>query len=317
MKILVTGATGFVGQYMLEKLREEKADYFGTSFSGLSEDFKNLFPEAGKRIFKCDLKDKMKVKDLIKEIKPTAIIHLAALATPTDSWSILEEMLTNNMLGQLNILEAVRTIDPKIKVITISSGQVYGAVRPEEIPLTENSLVRPNNPYASSKAFQEILSTQYFCNYDIPTVIMRPLNHIGPRQEGNFAIPSFVKQIVEIEKGLKEPIMKVGNLEAKRDFLDVRDVCEAYYLAILKGVPGEAYNLGSGVAHRMSDILDFLIKKSQVKIKIERDKNLMRPSDMPILCADYSKFNKATGWKPKYKIEDTLKDILEYWRNKK
>lgn len=316
MRILVTGATGFVGQYMLENLISHNVNYFGTSFSVLDGDFKKLFPKTENKIFNVDLKNRDEVKNLINKTKPEAIIHLAALASPTDSWSILEEMLTNNMLGQLNILEAVRKINPKIKVITISSGQVYGSVIPSEIPLKEASLIKPNNPYASSKVFQETLSTQYFYNYGIPTVILRPLNHIGPRQIGNFAIPSFVKQIIDIEKGLKEPIITVGNLEAQRDFLDVRDVCEAYYLAITKGVPGEMYNLGSGRAYKMNEILRILISYSNVDIKTEIDKSLLRPSDMPILLADYSKFHKATGWKPKYKIENTLKDILEYWRNK-
>jgi GDP-4-dehydro-6-deoxy-D-mannose reductase len=316
MKILVTGATGFVGFYMLEYLRDNGVDFYGTYFNEPFDDFKNIFSDYKKFTSSLDLKDKNAVRELIANVNPDAIIHLAALASPNDSWDILEEMLTNNMLSQLNILEAVRNVSPKIKVITVSSGQVYGAVKPNEIPLTEEHSIKPNNPYASSKVFQETLSTQYFYNYGIPTVILRPLNHIGPRQTGNFAIPSFVKQIVDIEKGLKEPIIKVGNLDAKRDFLDVRDVCEAYYLAVIKALPGEAYNLGSGKAYRMKEILEILISYSKVDIKIEVDKNLLRPSDMPILCADHSKFNKATGWEPKYKIEETLKDILEYWRKK-
>lgn len=316
MKVLITGATGFVGQYMLENLASHKVDYFGTSFNNLDKNFKKFFPKAENKIFKIDLKNRDEVKKLIEKIKPEAVIHLAALASPTDSWNILEEMLTNNMLSQLNILEAVRNVNPKIKVITISSGQVYGAVSANGVPLKESNAIKPNNPYASSKVFQETLSTQYFYNYNMPTIIIRPLNHIGPRQDGNFAIPSFVKQIVDIEKGLKEPVIKVGNLDAKRDFLDVRDVCEAYYLAITKGTPGEAYNLGSGRVYRMKEILEMLISYSKVDIKVEVDKNLLRPSDMPILLADYSKFHEATGWKPRYKIEQTLKDILEYWRNK-
>jgi len=316
MKILITGATGFVGQYMLENLASHNVDYYGTSFSDIDDNVKKLLPNIQKRIFKIDLKNRKEVEKIIKKIKPNAIIHLAALASPTDSWSILEEMLTNNMLGQLNVLEAVRSVNSKIKVITISSGQVYGVVKPRNLPLTESHLIHPNNPYASSKAFQEILSIQYFYNYNIPTVIMRPLNHIGPRQEGNFAIPSFVKQIVEIERGEKDPIIRVGNLETQRDFLDVRDVCRAYYMAIKYGKPGEVYNLGSGRAYRIKDILEMLINYSKVDIKIDIDKSLLRPSDMPILLADYSKFNKKTGWKPKYKIEKTLQDILNYWRSK-
>ncbi len=316
MKVLITGATGFVGQYMLEYLRSKNIDFYGTSFGELSNDFKKNFKNHKSIIFSLNLKERNAVKNLIKEIKPDAIIHLAALSSPNDSWDMLEEMLTNNMLSQLNILEAVRNVDSKIKVITISSGQVYGVVKPKNLPLTESHLIHPNNPYASSKAFQEILSIQYFYNYNIPTIIMRPLNHIGPRQDGNFAIPSFIKQIVEIERGKKDPIIRVGNLETQRDFLDVRDVCRAYYIAIKYGKPGEAYNLGSGKAYKMKKILEMLINYSKVDIKIEIDKNLLRPSDMPILLADYSKFHKATGWEPKYKIEKTLQDILNYWRSK-
>lgn len=318
MKILITGMTGFVGSYLTEYLENKnKIEVFGTTFTNSTKDFKLIFPNYKRRLFQGDLKNKKFVDQTLKKIKPDTVIHLAALSVPSDSWGVAEATLTNNMLSQLNILDSLKGLNKKTKILIISSGQVYGSVSPKEIPLTEKSSLKPDNPYAVSKLFQEILGYQYFNNYDLPVITLRPLNHIGPRQEGNFAIPSFVKQIIDIEKGFKKPIIEVGNLNAQRDFTDVRDICRAYILAVNKCKPGEVYNIAAGKVYRMREILDILLKNSQVKIKVKINKNLFRPVDTPILTADYSKFKKVTGWQPKISLEQTLKDTLKYWRNKK
>jgi len=317
MRILITGLTGFVGSYLTEYLKDKKRiEVFGTTFGEPDKYFKSIFPAYKTRLFKGDLKNKNFVDRIVKKSKPNAVIHLAALSAPADSWKIAEQILTNNMLSQLNILDSVKETDIKTKVLIISSGQVYGVVKPNEIPLTEKSPLRPNSPYSVSKLTQEFLGYQYFNNFKIPIVILRPLNHIGPRQEGNFAIPSFIKQIVEIEKGIKPPVIEVGNLNAQRDFMDVRDVCRAYILALEKCKAGEVYNIASGKVYKMRSVLDMLLRNTKVKIKVKINKSLFRPMDIPILTADYSKFKRATGWKPRISLERTLKETLDYWRKK-
>lgn len=317
MRILITGLTGFVGSYLTEYLRNKKRiEIFGTTFGEPDKYFKSIFPACKTKLFNGDLRNKNFVDKIVKKSKPDAVVHLAALSAPADSWKIAEQILTNNMLSQLNILDSVKETNVKAKVLIVSSGQVYGEVKPSEIPLTEKSSLKPNSPYSVSKLTQEFLGYQYFNNYKMSVVILRPLNHIGPRQEGNFAIPSFVKQIVEIEKGIKSPVIEVGNLKAQRDFMDVRDVCRAYVLALEKCKAGEIYNIASGKAYKMKSILDTLLKNSKVKIQVKINKDFFRPMDIPILTADYSKFKKATGWKPRISLEHTLKETLDYWRKK-
>jgi GDP-4-dehydro-6-deoxy-D-mannose reductase len=197
----------------------------------------------------------------------------------------------------------------------VASAEVYGSVTKEDLPMGEDTPLNPTNPYAVSKLAQDFLGLQYFLSYGIKTIRVRPFNHVGPRQAPNFVISSFAQKIAEIEKGKREPILPVGNLEAKRDFTDVRDMVKAYSLIMEKGEFGEVYNIGSGRSYKISEILEMLLSFSSVKITVEIDKSLFRPIDDPELVCDSTKINKTTGWKAEIPLEETLKDTLDYWRN--
>ena len=216
----------------------------------------------------------------------------------------------------LNLLEAVKKAKLKdTRILVVSSGEIYGAVSKKDLPINENTVLKPTSPYSVSKITQDFLGLQYHLSYKLKIIRVRPFNHIGPRQSPAFVVSAFAKKIAEIEKNKREPVLSVGNLESARDFTDVRDMIKAYVLAVEKGKEGEVYNLGSGRSYKISEILDKLFSLSNVKIKIEIDKNLLRPTDIPDLVCDGAKFTKFTNWKPKIPIDVTLKDTLDYWRN--
>ena len=316
-KILITGATGFVGSHLTEYLIDKYSDneFYGTYLS--DNGLKNL--EAVKnriKLSKLDLSSEKEVYELMGGIKPDIVYHLAAMASVADSFSSPKEQVVNNISSQINILEALRKFNlEQSKLLVISSAEVYGDVSKENLPIDEDTPFRPTNPYAVSKLTQDFLGLQYFLSYNLNTIRVRPFNHIGPRQSPGFVVAAFAKKIVEIEKGKRKNILTVGNLEAKRDFTDVKDMVRAYDLAMSKGIAGDVYNLGSGVSYKISDILNILLSLSEAEIKVEVDKSLLRPIDTPDLVCDPTKFEKLTGWKPEVKIEQTLKDTLDYWRN--
>ena len=316
-KILITGATGFVGSHLAEYLVDKYNDneFYGTYLSDSS--LKNL--EAVRNhinLTKLDLSNEKEVFELIEKIKPSTIFHLAAMSSAADSFSSPAESIINNIHSQVNILEGVRKLNlVDSKILIISSAEVYGDVDKNDLPIDENVNFRPTNPYAVSKLTQDFLGLQYFLSYNLKIIRVRPFNHIGPRQSPGFVVAAFAKKIVEIEKGKGNGVLTVGNLEAKRDFTDVRDMVKAYDLAVSIGVLGEVYNLGSGISYKISDILNKLLSLSKAEIKVEVDKSLFRPIDNPDLVCDAAKFKKLTGWIPEIGIDTTLKDTLDYWRN--
>lgn len=314
-KALITGVSGFAGGFLAEYLLSKKT--FNVLGTYLSENqLENISHLQNKiALKKVDLLDLNLTFNLIKSSKPDFIFHLAAHTSPSESFEKPALILTNNITAQLNILEAVRKSNINPKILIISSADVYGLVDKEDLPIDEETPLRPVSPYAVSKITQDFLGFQYFLSYGLKIIRVRPFNHIGPRQSPRFVVSLFAKQIAEIEKGKKEPVLFVGNLSSRRDFTDVRDMVSAYSLAIEKGSLGDVYNIGNGTSHQISEILQKLLSLSAKKIKVEVDKNLFRPKDEPELRCDRSKFTNKTGWKPRISLDKTLKDTLDYWRN--
>ena len=267
-------------------------------------------------LIRGDLTDASSMRHLIRIVRPDRIFHLAAQSYVPASWNAPAQTFTTNVIGQLNLLEAVREEggDPLIHIA--GSSEEYGLVLPDEVPITESNPLRPLSPYAVSKVTQELLALQYHRSYGFKTVITRGFNHEGPRRGEVFSTSSFAKQIAEIEKGMREPVINVGDLSCKRDWTDVRDFVRAYWLALEKGVPGEVYNVGSGVTRTVQSMLDLLLSMSSISIEVRTDPTRMRPSDVRILWSNSDKFKTQTGWEPKIPFEQTLRDLLDYWRER-
>lgn len=314
-KIVITGITGFVGKHLTKQLLSQKSyTIVGTYRSEESlatlEDLKDKIT-----LHKVDCNDAASVESVILSEKPDYLYHLAAQSSPVKSFSLPTETLTNNILSEFSILDTLRKHQlQQIRVIIISTGEIYGLISPSDIPIDEETSLRPTTPYAVSKIAQDYLSLQYHLAYKLDVVRLRPFNHIGPGQRTGFVVSDFAKQIAEIEKGKKEPVISVGNLDAKRDFTDVRDMVKAYELAILQGKAGDVYNIGSGKSQKIADILKALLSFSSKKITVNVDPARFRPIDVPEIVCNYTKFHSLTGWEPQISVEKTLQDILDYWR---
>jgi GDP-4-dehydro-6-deoxy-D-mannose reductase len=316
MKVLITGISGFAGSHLAEFLLK-KDNY---KILGLDKFPDRIYQVKGIkdkiRIFPCDVCNFNSVYRVLKNFKPELIFHLAAQAVVRESWSIPRDSLETNIMGTLNILEALRKLDLKTRVQLACSAEEYGLVYEKELPVKETNPLRPLSPYAVGKIGQDMLGYQYYKSYRMFIVRTRAFNHIGPRMSDKFAIPNFAKQIALIEKKRQEPLIRVGDLAVIRDFSDVRDVVRAYWLSLTKGSAGEAYNICSGRGYSLREILKILLGFSRIPIKIKKDKSRLRPSDVVSLVGDSSKFRRRTGWKPEISLQITLKDILDYWRNK-
>jgi GDP-4-dehydro-6-deoxy-D-mannose reductase len=316
VRVLITGITGFAGSHLTELLLKKGGiEVYGIQRWRSKTD--NIEHLKGKiKLLECDLRDASSVLNVIETIRPERIFHLAAQSFVPTSWTAPAETLSTNLIGQLNIFEAVRKagIAPRIQIA--GSSEEYGLVLPDEVPMTENNPLRPLSPYAVSKVAQDFLGYQYHMSYKLFVVRTRGFNHTGPRRGDVFAESNFALQIARIEAGLQEPVIKVGNLEAQRDYTDVRDMVEGYWLSLEKGKAGEVYNIASGKTWSIQKTLDMLLSHSPIKVKVVQDPARMRPSDVQILLGDNSKFVKATGWAPKIPFETTLKDLLDYWREK-
>ncbi|THF79051.1 GDP-mannose 4,6-dehydratase [Cohnella fermenti] len=313
MKALVTGITGFVGSHLAEYLLELGVEVVGTVRGRSRMDHIRSF-EKDVKLAECELRDPFSVDRLIREEKPELIFHLAAQSFVPTSWNSPMDTIHNNVAAQLNVFEAVLRsgLDPKIQIAC--SSEEYGHVLPEETPIKETNPLRPLSPYAVSKVAQDYMGYQYNRSFGLRVVRTRTFNHTGPRRGEQFVTSNFAKQIADIEKGRKPPILYVGNLEAQRDFTDVRDVVRAYWLALERGVPGEDYNIASGECRTIADMLSLLLSLSETEIEVRTDPARLRPSDVEILLGDCRKFRLRTGWKPEIPFRQTMEDLLNYWR---
>ncbi len=307
-KGLVIGAAGFVGSYLIEEMYSCGIDSYATKLP-----HERLEHERAK-VYDLDILNKEAIVTLLLEIRPDYIFHLAAQSSVGLSWKNPGLTVDVNIKGSINVMDAVRELYYKPRVLLIGSGEEYGHIRPGETPIREDNLLRPGNIYAATKACQNMIGSIYAQAYDMQMMMVRSFNHIGPGQAPMFVVSDFCKQVAEIEKGLREPVMYVGNLAAKRDFTDVRDVVKAYVGLIQQGVPGETYNMGSGHAVEIRKILDMIISLSEKEIRVEIDPNKIRPVDVPIIEADITKIHELTGWKPQIELNQTIRDTLDYWR---
>ncbi len=344
MRVLITGVTGFVGSHMaeyaltlpdvqvyglhrprsrmdnLEELkRVGKLHFIGenaaiTSVRQMESLVKDRTMPDRANLIEGDMTDPYSMERLIGGVRPDYIFHLAAQSYVPGSQNAPAATLQTNILGQLHLLEAIRSADYQPRIHIAGSSEEYGLVHPEETPIAESNPLRPLSPYGVSKVAQENLAYQYHHSFGLHTVVTRAFNHTGPRRGQVFVTSSRAKQIAEIEKGLHPPVIYVGNMSSKRDWTDVRDVVRAYWLCLEKGTPGEAYNVGTGHAYSVEDMQDRLLAMSSIKITVEVDQARLRPSDVTLLEADPTKFKKATGWEPMIPFDKTLKDLLDWWR---
>lgn len=308
---MIIGAAGFVGHYLADNLQTEYK--MKVAVTKLPHEKVEI---EGAEVFNLDILNKDEIVDLLFKLRPDYIFHLAAQSSVGASWKHPDLTIDINIKGSVHVMDAIRELYYKPKVLLIGSGEEYGHIKEEETPITEDNMIRPGNIYAVTKVCQNMIGSIYAKAYDMDLMLVRAFNHIGPTQAPMFVVADFCKQVAEIEKGLRPPVMYVGNLTAKRDFTDVRDVVRAYAMLIQKGKAGETYNVGSGKAISIQEILDMIIFLSGKDIKVEVDPNKLRPVDVAIIEADTTKLKEATGWEQKITLKQTIQETLNYWRER-
>ena len=300
MKALVVGGGGFVGPYLVRHLTKD----LGYDVTVTKTEKETLTIDSAV-VRNLDILDKNQISELLSEEKPDYLFHLAAQSSVAYSWKN----------PCVNLLEAVKDADKKPRVLLIGSGEEYGHIKKDECPIIEDNVLRPGNIYAATKSCQNMLGKIYSDAYGLDVMMVRAFNHIGPNQTPMFVVADFCKQVADIEKGKQEPVIYVGNLSAKRDFTDVRDVVKAYALLVKNGRRGETYNVGTGHAIEIRQILDEIIAMSDRDIEVKIDEKKLRPVDVPIIEPDIDKIRKEVGWQPVISLKQTLKETLEYWRS--
>jgi GDP-4-dehydro-6-deoxy-D-mannose reductase len=315
-KVIITGIAGFTGSHLADRLYGS-TELWGVHIDDRLDNISQLISGAdGVRLVRCDLTDAPAVLDLVKSVGPDCIFHLAAQSSPSLSHSRPTETFRVNVFSTLNILEAVSSASPQTVVLNVGSGDEYGDVPPGELPVRETAELRPTNPYAVSKVTQDLLGYQYWKSRGVKVVRCRPFNHLGPRQSDAFVASAFARQIAEIEAGMtEEKVLKVGNIEATRDFLYVKDVVDAYVILAEKGEYGEVYNISSGRSVKIREILDTLLSFSSERIWVEEDPGRLRKKDKAGVYGDSSRL-KALGWAPRHGLSEGLKELLIYWRGR-
>ncbi len=314
LRVLITGSNGFAGSHL--------ADYLLTLpdvelFGGVWGHCDNIARLEGRATFVAgNLTDPQFADALLEQTQPDRIYHLAGQAFAPVSWGDPWTTIEINIRAEANLLHACAQKKSRARILVIGSIDEYGRVDAAALPVTEATPLRPDSPYGVSKIAQDYLGLQYFLSHHLHVIRVRPSNHIGPRQNEQFVTSNFAKQIAEVEAGTRAPALRVGNLTPQRDFTDVRDMARAYVLALERGEPGEVYCIGSGRARAIQELVDTLLSQSRVPIRVEQDLTRLRPSDTPILYCDPRKFRARTGWSPQIPLEQSLRDILDYWRVK-
>lgn len=305
MRILIVGAAGFVGAYAIRQFAAEGAEIHATKLP------QEQIRQTGCTVHDLDILDAEAVRMLFDAVMPDAVLHLAAQSSVALSWKQPQLTADINIKGTLNLLEAARAMKSPPRILLIGSGEEYGVLRAEQIPVSEDTPLHPANIYAATKAAAEQLAAIYVRAYSLPIVTVRAFNHFGPGQSETFVVPDFCKQAAEIEAGLREPVIRTGNLSAKRDFTDVRDIVRAYTMLLRSGQTGAVYNVGSGRAIAVSDILETIRSLSTVPFTVEKDPAKYRPAEIPVIAADITRLQTDTGWQPEIPLDQTLRDTLD------
>ncbi len=314
MRSLITGVGGFAGSHLADYLLAEggaATEVWGCDLSAARRPY--LSPKV--RLLAADLREPEVVRRLIEEVQPDRIYHLAGQAFVGDSWAHPWETIETNVRSQVNLFEAVIACGVRPRILVVGSAEEYGRMGGASEPIDETRELRPDSPYSLSKVAQDLLGLQYYLSSGLPVIRVRPFNHIGPRQNHKFVAAAFASQIAAIEAGQQPAVMQVGNLEARRDFTDVRDTVRAYVLLLERGQAGEVYNVGSGESRRIQDLLDILLSLARISVRVEMDASRLRPNDLPDLVCNASRLRSTTGWQPSFTIEQTLRDLLNYERS--
>jgi GDP-4-dehydro-6-deoxy-D-mannose reductase len=317
VRVLITGIAGFVGTWLAEHIVEHhaEAEVWGLDrWDASREELRGIEPLV--RFVAADLTDASSLLRALQAARPEILFHLAASSTVSSSWATPAEVLQANAIGQVNLLEALRNLGLEPVTVLAGSAEAYGRVGRSDNPVREEHPLQPVSPYGVSKATQDLLAYQYFVSYALPTIRLRLFNHTGPRRPDRFSESSFARQIAEIEKDLRPPFIQVGDLSVVRDITDVRDVARAYWLAAAKGRPGEVYNVCSGRPVTIRQVLDHLLGMSEQAVKVQVDPGRLRPADIPVLYGSRERFTRATGWEPVIPLEQTLLDLLAWWRQR-
>ncbi len=316
MRILITGVSGFVGRHLTNYVlaSHPEVEVFGLR-RWRSEMPATLEQSPAVSIVDGDLLDAPSLVRALQASRPAVIFHLAASSSVAGSWDTPAEMLQVNVLGTLHLLEAVRQLGSDLRVVLACSAEAYGVVAEGELPIRECQPFRPVSPYAVSKAAVDLLGDQYHRAFGLRTFRLRFFNHCGPGQSSRFVVSSLARQIAEAEAGRRAPEIRVGNLDVRRDFVDVRDAARAYWVAAERGEPGEAYNVASGKARPIREVLEGLLRLARLRVAVVSDPERLRPAELQVLQGDAGRFRETTGWRPDLPFERTLADTLAYWRD--
>ncbi|MFM7148230.1 MAG: GDP-mannose 4,6-dehydratase [Gemmataceae bacterium] len=311
---LITGITGFVGGYLTQALLERGDTVVGMSlFKDWPPGWKQLSGRVDVRVM--DVGDRSAVEKVLHEIQPTRIYHLAGFAQVGESFRDPDGAWAGNLTATRKLLEAIAAWGKQARILFVGSGLIYGPPLESGKPFDEDCLLRPDTPYSSSKSAADLTAYQFFCSSGLDIVRARPFNHTGPHQSPAFAIPNFARQLVAIERKLLPPVLETGNLSTQRDISDVRDVVLAYQLLMERGKAGEAYNIASGQTSSMQEILDLMLRLTGLKVELRQREDLLRPTEPHSIRVNIDKIIRDTGWRPRFSLEQTLRDCLQCWRD--